>query len=61
MSGDLNIQWLDSSGWATVRQIEDGCNANGNLINMWMNEVAKNFPGRRVRAVDENGRIVDML
>ena len=61
MSNELQIQWLDSSGWATVRYIEDGLRANSNLINMWMNEVAKMFPGRRVRAVDSDGRLVDIL
>ena len=61
MCSDLQIQWLDSSGWATVRYIDDGQNSNGYLITMWMNEVSKMFPGRRVRAVDGNGRVVDML
>lgn len=58
---DLIIQWLDSSGWANARRVDDGANANGYLINEWMREVARNYPGHRVRAVDADGRIVDIL
>jgi hypothetical protein len=55
MANDLLIQWLDSSGWVTVRRVDEGMDANGDLIYRWMEEVANNFPGRRVRTVDENG------
>lgn len=55
MSKDLLVQWLDSSGWVTARRVDDGYDANATLILQWMEEVARNYPGRRVRVVDENG------
>jgi len=58
---DLHIQWLDSSGWVTNRVIDNGVNLNGRMINMAMEEVQRYFPGKRIRAVDENGRVVDIF
>lgn len=61
MSEDLHIQWLDFSGWVTNRVIDNGVNLGGYQITRAMQEVASYFPGKRVRAVDGDGRIVDLL
>ena len=58
---DLHIQWLDSSGWVTNQVIDNGVSLNGRMINMAMEEVQRYFPGKRIRAVDENGRVVDIF
>lgn len=58
---DLHIQWLDYSGWVTNRVIDNGVNLGGYQITQAMKEVASYFPGKRVRAVDANGRIVDIF
>lgn len=60
MNTDLFIQWLDSSGWVTNTVIDNGTNLNGNLINNAMRDVQNYFPGKRIRAVDANGRVVDI-
>jgi hypothetical protein len=61
MNTDLQIQWLDNSGWVTNRTIDNGVNLGGNQITRAMQEVSNYFPGKRIRAVDGNGRLVDML
>lgn len=61
MSNDLHIQWLDGSGWVTNRVIDNGTELDGNHITRAMQEVSNYFPGKRIRAVDGNGRLVDML
>ena len=58
---DLYIQWLDSSGWVTTQVIDNGTKLNGQLITMAMKDVQAYFPNHRVRAVDSDGRIVDIL
>lgn len=57
---DLHIQWLDSCGWATNRVIDNGVKLDGYQITRAMQEVASYFPGKRIRAVDANGRIIDI-
>lgn len=54
------IQWLDSSGWSTTVNA-DASGMNGDLIRMYMEQAQRNFPGKRIRAVDEDGRILDIL
>ena len=58
---NLEIQWLDSSGWSTVSTIADGALMNGAMIRQAMEDVSRRMPGKRIRAVDENGRLVDIL
>lgn len=55
----IEVQMQDSSGnWRTINTLFVTAPA---AITSSMNEVARNYPGSRVRAIDENGRIVDML
>lgn len=58
---DIYIQWLDSSGWSTTETVENGTKMNGYLITSIMKEVQGRFPDKRIRAVDSDGRIVDIL
>jgi len=57
---DVLIQWLDSSGWATIRRI-DPAGLNGEVITRIMREVQAQFPGKRIRAIDAEGRLIDIL
>ena len=58
---DLQIQWLDSSGWSTTSLIDGGAKMNGQMIQLAMQDVQRRMPGKRIRAVDGDGRLVDML
>lgn len=60
MSEDLQIQWLDTSGWVTTRLIADGARMNAFLITKAMEETQSQYPGKRIRAVDGDGRVVDI-
>jgi hypothetical protein len=60
MSNDLYIQWLDYSDWVTNRIIDNGVKLGGYQITQAMQEVSNYFPGKRIRAVDGNGRLVDI-
>jgi len=57
---DLQIQWLDRSGWVTNNLITDGARMNGQMITMAMEQAQRLFPGKRIRAVDGNDRVVDI-
>ncbi len=57
--GDVKIQYLDECGWQTTRYIEGPRSAY--MTSLDMQETARMFPGRRVRAVDSNDRIIDIL
>lgn len=62
MSGDLLIQWLAPySDWHTINRIDNGTKMSGSMIRIAMEEVKRMRPEYRVRAVDEDGRIVDIL
>ena len=62
MSGDLLIQYLAPySDWHTANRIADGAKMNGYMVRMAMEELKRMRPDSRVRAVDEDGRIVDIL
>jgi len=54
----VQIQAQENTGnWATFSQVEN----NPQRILMEMKQLAQNYSGARVRAIDSNGRIVDML
>ena len=54
----IDIQLQDSSGnWRTYHRTVN----NSQMILARMKELANQFPNQRVRAVDENGRLVDAL
>jgi hypothetical protein len=55
---NVNIQYQDATGsWYTVMVTE---NESARIL-MGMKTVSSQHPGSRVRAVDENGRVVDIL
>lgn len=59
---DLLIQYLaPNADWHTANQIADGTKLNGTMVRMAMEQVKRMRPDCRVRAVDEDGRIVDIL
>lgn len=58
---DAYIQSLDSSGWTTHNSIDNGANMNGYILSIVMKETQNIFPNRRIRAVDEDGRLIDIL
>lgn len=54
----VNIQYQNKTGsWATVMVVQ---NLSPNIVNA-MRSVAQANPGCRVRAVDQSGRVVDIL
>lgn len=54
----VDIQFQDSSGmWFTVMSVED----NPQEIIMQMKNLSRMKPGFRIRAVDQHGRVVDIL
>jgi hypothetical protein len=62
MDDNLYIQRLENSGWTTIRCIGEGMlTLNGSDITRAMQELARVSGGKRVRAVDGNDRLVDML
>ena len=55
---NVELQIQDSIGnWRTCHVTQN----NSQLIISGMHQLSNQFPGQRVRAVDSNGRIVDIL
>ncbi len=55
---NVEIQAQDSTGnWRTYSYVIN----NPQRITNEMQQLAQNFPGARVRALDSNGRLVDVL
>jgi hypothetical protein len=55
---NVNIQYQDVTGsWYTV----SSCLNEGFYIIEAMKSASNFYPGCRIRAIDENGRIVDLL
>jgi hypothetical protein len=55
---DIQIQLQDLSGnWRTFSITLN----NSQMILQEMHSLADRYPGQRVRAVDNNGRVVDIL
>lgn len=58
MNEYIDIQAQDSSGlWRTYRSTVN----TSFMVTSAMRELQENFPERRIRAVDTNGKIVDIL
>lgn len=54
----IQIQAQDTTGnWRTYSRTQN----SSQLILREMNNLKNNFPDRRIRAVDSNGRLVDIL
>ena len=58
MSDVIQIQYLNECGWQTVRYIDGPQSAY--ITSLDMKSVSEQFPGRRVRAVDGNERLIDI-
>lgn len=56
---NIYIQFLDNSGWRNCVTMSATNNAERILIEM--RSAAQSYPGYRIRAVDEDGRVVDIL
>ena len=62
MSGDLLIQVANRhSNWTTINTVGGGANSSAQLIQRYMESAKQMLPDHRVRAVDENGRLIDIL
>lgn len=62
MQGDLLIQVANRySDWSTVTRVADGAKSSAQLVQSYMEAAARMLPNHRVRAVDENGRLIDIL
>jgi predicted Zn-dependent protease len=59
MSNKIMIQYLDSTSWATLTNMPETASAQQIMIEMKNIKMSK--PNNRVRAVDQNGRLIDML
>lgn len=51
----IRIQFLDTFVWLTVMNVDN------NNLQFYMNQVKEMYPNKRVRAVDENDRVVDIM
>ena len=52
----IRIQILNSTLWNTMAVIQDEIN-----IPFFLRTIKEQYPNNRVRAVDENNRVLDML
>jgi len=57
---DILIQWMDTSSWVTTTRM-DPAGATPAIIMMAMQDAQRCFPGKRIRAADDNGRVIDIL
>ena len=55
----IEVQYLSESGWRTFLNIDGP--RNPYLLNLDMQEGLKMYPGRRIRAIDSDNRIIDIL
>jgi hypothetical protein len=54
----ISVEVWNGSGWVAVER------GIPNLPVYWvksMEQVARSYPGRRVRAVDDDGRLIDLI
>jgi hypothetical protein len=59
MSEDYRIQFLDNSGWRDCTSFTS--RADGAMVMREMQQAQVYYPKYRIRCVDGNGRLVDML
>jgi hypothetical protein len=57
---NIYVQFQNISGWNTVT-IMDATSSSPQVILMEMQSVKRMMQGARVRTVDENDRLIDML
>ena len=53
------VQFQDISGWRTCTTMNASKGAE--RVYMEMQEAQRSYPGYRIRVIDDNGRLVDML
>jgi len=53
------IQFLDNSGWRTCVNL--GLNSSSGLIRHEMEQAQQRYPGHRIRCVDSEDRLIDIL
>lgn len=56
---DYYVQFLDSSGWRTCVTLDS--NNTPQRLQMEMEMASRYYPGCRIRVVDQDGRLIDML
>jgi len=62
MYGDLLIQVANRySDWSTVTRVADGAKFSAQLVSSYMEAASRMWPNHRVRAVNEDGRLIDIL
>jgi hypothetical protein len=62
MNGDLLIQVANRySDWSTINRVGGAAGASAQLVQSYMESAKRMMPDHRVRAVDEDGRLIDML
>jgi len=58
---DLKIQYLDStSGWLDCHRIDEGVNMNPATVNHIVKDIQRMYPGKKLRSVDTNDRLIDI-
>ena len=57
--GSVHIQWQDSSGWATTVVLE--APVGDPELQRALRSAQNMYPGKRIRAVDDQGRLLDLL
>lgn len=53
------VQFQDLSGWRTC--ITMNASNGAERVYLEMQEAQRSYPGYRIRVVDDNGRLIDML
>jgi hypothetical protein len=53
------VQWQDSSGWRTCVTMD--ANNTAERVYQEMKNAQACYPGYRIRVVDDDGRLIDML
>ena len=49
------------SDWANVNRVTDGANMSAQMVLSYMESAQRMLPNHRIRAVDEDGRLIDKL
>lgn len=59
---DLLIQASSRySDWYTVTNVSDGANMSAQIVLSYMESAQRMLPNHRIRAVDQDGRLIDKL
>ena len=61
MTEDYKLQFFTGYDWYTTSNIYGGAKRSAGSMRLEMQDLQKIHPGKPIRIVDSNGRIVDML